>query len=90
MPFGIPKEDFHGGFGLPPQGTCRIGYRWFIIIGTKRYEPIEKTYSTIQECKEDVYPEYKDGFYGISKVSDDEGFISVIEDIILPTRQKEN
>ncbi len=19
MPFGIPSEDFHGGFGLPPQ-----------------------------------------------------------------------
>lgn len=26
MPFGIPSEDFHGGFGLPEDEVCVINY----------------------------------------------------------------
>lgn len=26
MPFGIPTEDFHGGFGLPDDEVCVINY----------------------------------------------------------------
>ena len=26
MPFGIPSEDFHGGFGLPEAEECVINY----------------------------------------------------------------
>jgi hypothetical protein len=26
MPFGIPSEDFHGGFGIPEDEVCVINY----------------------------------------------------------------
>lgn len=26
MPFGIPSEDFHGGFGIPEDEICIINY----------------------------------------------------------------
>ena len=26
MPFGIPSEDFHGGFGIPEDEICVINY----------------------------------------------------------------
>lgn len=26
MPFGIPNEDFHGGFGIPEDEVCVINY----------------------------------------------------------------
>lgn len=26
MPFGIPSEDFHGGFGIPEDEMCVINY----------------------------------------------------------------
>lgn len=26
MPFGIPSEDFHGGFGLPEVEECVVNY----------------------------------------------------------------
>jgi hypothetical protein len=26
MPFGIPSEDFHGGFGIPEDEECVVNY----------------------------------------------------------------
>lgn len=85
MPFGIPADDFRGGFGLPDRDV-KIGYRWYIIVGSKPYEPSEKTFSSISECKDAVYPECRGGFYGINKVRDEDGFISVIENIVVPEK----
>lgn len=84
MPFGMPTDDFRGGFGLPDKDVHKIGYRWYILIGGKPYEPSEKTFSSVSECKDDVYPEYQNGFYGIDKVIDEDGFVSIIENIIVP------
>lgn len=50
------------------------------------YEPQEVTYLSIEDCKNAVYPRYRDGFYGISKVCDDDGFITVIENIVEPKK----
>lgn len=87
MPFGIPKEDFGRGFGLPDRHEYKIGYRWYIIVGGKPYEPSEETFDSISACKDAVYPEYRNGFYGIDKVrDDDDGFISVIEKIVVPEK----
>lgn len=86
MPFGIPSEDFRGGFGLPDRDEHRFGYRWYVLVGGDPYEPSEKTYSTKSACEDAVYPEYKNGFYGIDKVRDEDGFIYVVENIVAPKR----
>lgn len=63
-----------------------VGYRWFILMSNGFYEPQEFTYPSIESCENAVDPDYKDGFYGISKVRDDEGIITVIENIVEPKK----
>ena len=57
------------------------GFRWFIKIGVwTAYEPNEDTYSTLEECENAIYPEYKEGA-GIDEVEDTDGFVKVIRNI---------
>jgi hypothetical protein len=67
-----------------------IGYQWYINFGCHQYVPQEHTYATIEET-ENAIAEYLDGSpiplsaCGIDKVENDDGFIEVLEQVIIPT-----
>ena len=43
MPFGIPSEDFHGGFGIPHDEECGNSMVYDSMV------------QTVKEVKEEVY-----------------------------------
>lgn len=54
-----------------------IGFRWSI----DNYEPHEKTFTTFEDCKNDIFDEYKDNKdVVIALVQDDDGLITVFWD----------
>ena len=58
-----------------------IGYQAFVVMGTSCDVLSEKIFSTIEECIADVeinYPQFI-SYYGIDKIKNDDGFITVLE-----------
>lgn len=68
--------------------TKKIGYRWYINFRRGKYEPQENTYSTLEKAKEAMEeylsPNFPRTACGIDKVEDDDGFIDVLEQVIIP------
>ena len=65
----------------------KIGYVWYIKLGGYGvYYPTEKVFNTYEECVKAVYAEYKNGYYGIKKVSYDEWGWDVVKTICEPKR----
>ena len=70
----------------------KIGYQWYVKCGYGVYVPEEYTYSTLDEIKTAIEEYLKDAPFsmsvcGIDKVEDDDGYISVIEKIVIPTSE---
>lgn len=61
MPFGIPSEDFHGGFGIPHEEECSNGMVY------------DSMAQTIKEVKEEVYERVILGLNNILLMLDDQG-----------------
>ncbi len=65
-----------------------IGYRWYINFASGQYEPEETTYPTVDKARSAMEDYLSSNFprsaCGIDKVEDDDGFIEVLEHIILP------
>jgi hypothetical protein len=69
---------------------AKIGYQWYVDCGCEVYVPEEYTYPTLDEIKTAIEEYLKDSPFsmsacGIDKVEDDNGYISVIEKIVVPT-----
>ena len=63
------------------------GYRWYVNFADGEYEPCEETFHTLETCQNsiDSYADtYSSQCIGIDYVSDDDGFITILERIKLP------
>ena len=68
----------------------KTGYRWYVQCVCYQYEPVEHTFSTIEEVTSDINDYLADAPFplsacGIDKVEDDDGEIEIIEHIKVPT-----
>lgn len=68
----------------------KTGYRWYVQCVCYQYEPIEHTFSTLEEVTSHMNDYLTDAPFplsacGIDKAVDDDGDIELIERIKVPT-----